>query len=599
VSRYLPVALDLRGRLVVVVGGGRVAQRKVGFLLETTAQIRVIAPALSAEMRQWAAEGRFEHQRRTYADGDLAGAWLAFAATDDPLVNRAVAAEAQARGIFANIASEAELGSFATPAVHRVGHLTIAVNTDGLSPRFAARVRDEIAARYGDAYARALEEEGRERAHAVGKGRLVAATRGSALAMTQTRWVAQRLAARGIATDIEVVQTTGDRIQDRTFAAIGGDGVFVKELERALADGRADYAVHSAKDLPSLLGDGMMLAAITEREDPRDALLSELHDVAARGLDALPHGARVGTSSLRRRAQLAAVRPDLRFTDLRGNVDTRLRKLAAGEADAIVLASAGLRRLGAAARSTYLFDPAEMTPAVGQGALAVECLAVRTGVAERLRGALNDPGSERCVRAERAVLRVLEGGCQAPVGAHAVIAGERLELQAFVASIDGKHIVRERAEGRADGPEDLGCVLAERLLANGGREILREFHPLRDRIVVVPRTRERPGDIAARLRSLGAQAIEAYSAAAAEDVLGGRVPDLVVVPSSGCVEIVAAYLAALEARDARPLVVAMGPRSAATARAAGIEPDATSTEPTIDALVALVRRLLTEGGFIS
>ncbi|TAM86121.1 hydroxymethylbilane synthase [bacterium] len=310
----------------------------------------------------------------------------------------------------------------------------------------------------------------------MGKGPLIAATRGSALAMTQTRWVAQRLAMRGIATGIEIVHTKGDRILDRALAAIGSDGLFVKELERALAEGQADYAVHSAKDLPSRLGEGMILAAVCEREDPRDALLSHRFDVAAGGLQALPQGARVGTSSLRRRAQLAALRPDLVFTDLRGNVDTRLRKLEAGEADAIVLASAGLRRLGVTARFTYVFDVTEMTPAVAQGALGVEC---RTGspVAARLREALNHEPSECFVLAERAVLRVLEGGCQVPIGAHAQLTDGRLTLDGVVASLDGTSVVRERAEGSAREPEAVGAALAERLLAAGAREILSAFHP--------------------------------------------------------------------------------------------------------------------------
>ncbi|HVA38352.1 MAG TPA: hydroxymethylbilane synthase [Candidatus Dormibacteraeota bacterium] len=598
-SRYFPVALDLHGRLVVVVGGGHVAQRKVAHLLDAGALVRVIAPALAPQVAAWAAERLIEHQERPFAAGDLAGAWLAFAATDDPSVNRAVAREAQERGIFANLASDPELGSFATSAVHRAGHLTIAVNTDGLAPAFAARVRDEIAERFGEDYAAALEQSARERRSLLGKreGPLVAATRGSALAMTQTRWVAQRLATRGTATGIEIVHTKGDRIQDRTLAAIGSDGLFVKELERALADRRADYAVHSAKDLPSRLGQGMAIAAFCEREDPRDVLLSDRFAVEERGLAALPHAARVGTSSLRRRAQLAALRPDLLFTDLRGNVDTRLRKLAQGEADAVVLASAGLRRLGAGARHAYHFDPAEMTPAVAQGAIAVECRASDRETAATLREALNHEPTERSVLAERAVLRALEGGCQVPIGAHARLEGDRLVLEAVVASIDGTLLVRRRLEGPAQEAEALGAALAGQLLDAGGREILRAFQPLRDRVVVVSRTQDRPSEVAGRLRLLGAQTIEAFSASSAEEALGGRVPDVVVLPSSGSVAVVAPYLSSLRARDARPLVVAMGPRSAAAARDAGFEPDATSDEPDIDALVDAVRRLLTEGGF--
>ncbi|MDE2572931.1 MAG: hydroxymethylbilane synthase [bacterium] len=598
-SGYLPVALDLRDRLAVVVGGGRVAQRKVSHLLDARARVRVVAPALAPQVAAWVAAGLIEHLPRGFAPGDLEGAWLAFAATDDPAVNRAVADEARARGIFANLAGEPQLGSFATSAVHRVGHLTIAVNTDGLAPAFAKRVRDEIAQRFGERYAQELEAGARERDRALGRGPLVAATRGSALALAQTRWVAQRLAVRGIASSVEIVHTKGDRIQDRTLAAIGSDGLFVKELERALAERRADYAVHSAKDLPSRLGEGMMLAAICEREDARDALLAERFDVGSLGLAALPQGARVGTSSLRRRAQLAALRPDLCFTDLRGNVDTRLRKLAEGEADALVLAHAGLRRLGTTARFTYLFDPEQMTPAVAQGALAVECRDDDAAASARLREALNDEASERCVLAERALLRGVEGGCQVPVGAYACLDGGRLELHAVIASLDGTRLLRQRIEGPAGEAERLGAALAQRLLEAGGIEILRAFHPLRDRVVVVPRTQRRPSQVAARLRSLGAQAVEAYSAAAAEESLQGRAPDVVVVPSSGSVAVIAPYLSALRGRDARPLLVAMGPQSATAVREAGFEPDATSQTPAVDALVATVQRLLTEGGFDS
>lgn len=259
---------------------------------------------------------------------------------------------------------------------------------------------------------------------------VVLASRGSALAMTQSRLVASRLAERGIASTILSVTTTGDRVQDRPIADIGTENVWVKELEVALRDGRADYAVHSCKDLPSTLAPDMAIAAISTREDPRDVLCSERFAA----FESLPSGAIVGTSSPRRRALLRALRDDLRYEDLRGNVDTRLRKLREGRYDAIVLAHAGLKRLGAHAANVVPFDPQTLVPAAGQGALAVETLARRSHLASQLRDAVNDRATELCVRAERAALRALHAGCSAPIGVHAAYTGRTLSLHgAYVA----------------------------------------------------------------------------------------------------------------------------------------------------------------------
>ena len=261
----------------------------------------------------------------------------------------------------------------------------------------------------------------------------ISASRASALAMTQTRMVAAKLARLGIATQILNVTTTGDRVQDRPLVAIGSESLFVKELELALRNGRAQYAVHSCKDLPSTLPDDMLIAAISTREDPRDAFCSEKYESFAD----LPPGARVGTSSLRRRAQLAALRADLQYVDVRGNVDTRLRKLRDGQYEAIVLASAGLRRLGVAATYTVPFEIAQMVPAVGQGALAVEVRSDAVELGRLLREAVNDEQTERAVMCERAALRTLQGGCQAPIGIHARYEECRLVVDGLIASLDG------------------------------------------------------------------------------------------------------------------------------------------------------------------
>jgi hydroxymethylbilane synthase len=431
---------------------------------------------------------------------------------------------------------------------------------------------------------------------------LVCASRASALAMVQTRMMMAQLAAAGIASTVLNITTRGDAVQDRALAAIGGDSLFVKELETALRDRRADYAVHSCKDLPSTLPDDLTIAAITRREDPRDAFCSERYP----NLEAVPPGARIGTSSPRRRAQLQALRPDLVYDDIRGNVDTRLRKLRDGEYAAIVLASAGLRRLGVAATHTVPFDAAALTPAVGQGALAIETRRDDPNAA-RLEAALGDPPTSLCVRAERAYLRLLRGGCQAPVGAHATYADGVLRLTAVIASLDGSRIVRgaRYAELAGTGPRDvaaaeaLGGDLAAELLAAGGREILTpgsEALPLAGRLVLLPRTQDRPSRIAPALRDAGAEVIEAADSHAARAALGDRLPTAILFPSSGSVLAITDYLASLRVTGQRPVVAAMGPASSNSADACGFPPDVIAPSAEVGAFVQSVTRYLLENG---
>ncbi len=284
--------------------------------------------------------------------------------------------------------------------------------------------------------------------------------------MAQSRWVASRLAEYGIPSTILNLTTTGDRVQDRPIAAIGSVNVWVKELEIALRDGRADYAVHSSKDLPSELEPDMTIAAFSSREDPRDMFCSERYP----SFDALPAGSVVGTSSLRRRALLEALRGDLRYEDVRGNVDTRLRKLREGQYDAIVLAAAGLKRVGLRATFMEPFDVNAVVPAVGQGALAVETLSSQTELASCLHRAINDAPTELCVRAERAALRALRAGCNAPIGIHAQLEENVMMLvgayaqpeRGIVAHERMERVVNDVAQAEAAG-EELAAALLGRV----------------------------------------------------------------------------------------------------------------------------------------
>jgi len=650
-----PISLDVRGRRTVVVGGGAVAERKVRGLLAAGACVTLVAPAATEALGELARRGDLTWDVRTYAKDDCGGALLVYAATDRPEINAVVCSDARAAGALVDDATGASASDFSTPLVHRAGDVTIAIDTGGSSPSFARRVHDEVAERFGEDYGRAartlrlardyvkavvpseersavmralaareiaelaainpstVENEVESAYEALHAGRhvratqpapLTCATRASALAMWQTRHVGALLARGGLVSTVLQISTKGDRVQDRSLAALGTDSIFVKELEQALRDGRADYAVHSCKDLPSALPGDMRIAAIGERDDPRDAFCSQRYP----SFEALPAGSRVGTSSPRRRAQLAALRPDLIFETIRGNVDTRLRKLRDGGFDAIVLALAGLRRLGLSATYTVPLDPSLVIPAVGQGALAVETRASDGDLAGRISALFADRDVEVAVRAERAFLRTLRGGCQAPVGAHATFAGDVLTMRAAIAAPDGSRIVRgEASEHVSDvmGAERTGEALAKRLLGEGGAELLdaalatgpvrgepAAAEPLLGRLCLLPRTQERASAIAPALRGAGAEVIEAPDSAAVEAAFGRRRPHVLLFPSSGSVRAVAPYLAALRAAGERPVVAAMGEASARAASDAGFPPDVVATEPTVPAFIQDVTHFL-------
>ncbi len=302
---------------------------------------------------------------------------------------------------------------------------------------------------------------------------LVVGTRGSRLAVWQAEWVQARLKelAPGLTVTLQRIKTSGDMILDVPLAAIGGKGLFVKEIEEGLLRGEIDLAVHSMKDVPTVLPDGLDILCVPAREDPRDVLVSR----DSCSLDQLPKGSRVGTSSLRRQAQLLHYRLDLRIELLRGNLDTRLRKLHNGEYDAIVLAAAGLSRMGWSNKVTEYLPPEVSLPAIGQGALALEGRC-KDRFVQALVEKLEHRPTRTAVTAERALLERLEGGCQVPIAAHATVKGDTLIMDGLIASVDGRRLIRDTIQGPASEAQGLGMQLAEKLLAQGGNVILNEIY---------------------------------------------------------------------------------------------------------------------------
>ncbi len=314
-------------------------------------------------------------------------------------------------------------------------------------------------------------------------------SRGSRLALVQAEWVRDRVAERHphLGVEIEIINTKGDKLLDAPLAKIGDKGLFTKELEAALLDGRIDVAVHSAKDMPTAVPDGLEIIAFTKREDVRDVFVAHPELLAQHeanfGIDDVPQGARVGSSSLRRRSQLLALRPDLDVVDIRGNVETRMRKVVEEEMAGTILAAAGLSRLGRSDAVAFSFDFDQMLPAVGQGALAIEARSDHP-LLGALKAALEHAPTALAVSAERALLGMLEGGCQVPIAAHALWeAGGQgdagtLAMAAYVGSLDGSRCVRGARADAADDPQGLGRLLAAKLLERGAGEILGEIRTL-------------------------------------------------------------------------------------------------------------------------
>ncbi len=306
------------------------------------------------------------------------------------------------------------------------------------------------------------------------KGKIVIGTRGSKLALWQAEWVKSEIEKRNpeLKVDLNKIKTTGDKITDVPLAKVGGKGLFVKEIEESLLRGDSDLAVHSMKDMPTVLPEGLHIGSILVREDPRDAFITRDGKGSFMGL---PEGATIGTSSLRRSCQLLSARPDLRIASLRGNLDTRLRKLDEGQFDAIILAAAGVKRLGFANRITETLDAKLSLPAIAQGAVGIECRK-DDGFINSIIGPLNHAETVICVTAERAFLAKLEGGCQVPIAAHATLIGGSIVLEGLVGSVSGDVILRSRKEGRSEEAASIGVALAEELLDKGAAKILAEVY---------------------------------------------------------------------------------------------------------------------------
>lgn len=304
------------------------------------------------------------------------------------------------------------------------------------------------------------------------KANLIIGTRQSLLALWQSNHIASLLRKQypDCQVSLKKIVTKGDRILDVPLAQIGGKGLFTKEIETELLDGTVDLAVHSLKDMPTVLPEGLCLTAITTRANVGDAFVSNKYA----SFSELPQGAVLGTSSLRRKAQLLAVRPDLKIVDLRGNVDTRLRKLDEGQMDAIILAAAGLERLGHADRIREIIPTTVCLPAVGQGALAIECRSDNKEVRDML-AFLNDLPTKQATDAERAFLGLIEGGCQVPIGVHAEVENDNVKIEAVIASLDGSKVLRNNITGPAVNAADLGRKLGQQMLAEGGEQILADI----------------------------------------------------------------------------------------------------------------------------
>ncbi|EEX49238.1 hydroxymethylbilane synthase [Jonquetella anthropi] len=442
----VPLFFDLNDGFVLLAGGGPVAARRARALLSCGVRVLMVAPELCAASKQLSGRDGFTWCARQWQESDCHGATVVLAATDDPSINGRIVQTARRLGIPVNRADSRQGNDFVFPAVVRLGSDVAALSTSSLSPARTAK----LAARLRAAWPQMCRD--------VPLGRpLRLASRESELAMAQSRLVAERLhEATGFDVEIIPFRTRGDAVADRRLESAGGKGLFVKELERAILSGQADLAVHSLKDMPSSCPDGLAFAALMDRQTAFDCL------VLRPGLTGRP--VRIGTSSARRIAQGRALFSDAQFVPLRGNLRTRLSKLDGGEFDALILAEAGLRRLGLQERVSRVFSADQMIPSAGQGTLAVQC--PFDGPVFDLVSQLDEPAVRTCCLAERAFIDRLNGGCTAPHGAYARVDGETIEMIGLYVRPDGKTLSGKISGPAADGPS-LAAELADRLKRRG------------------------------------------------------------------------------------------------------------------------------------
>ena len=450
-SKYFPVFIDLSEKKIMVIGGGTIGSRRIRTLLPFCGQLIVVAPKVQPEVEQLAEEGGLEWIREPYSREQILDADMVLACTDDPSVNDEIYSVCRCLGIQVNVCSDRKKCDFYFPGIVQKGDVVVGVTASGNNHRKAREIRERIE--------QALEEETKTMET---DRKLVIGSRESALAVVQSTMVLDYIKEHcpGMEVSLLTMKTTGDKILDRRLDQIGGKGLFVKELDKALTEKQSDLSVHSLKDLPMEIPEELPLVCFSHREDPRDVLV-------------LPEGRTepdltkpIGTSSLRRILQLQELFPGARFESVRGNLQTRLRKLDEGQYGAIILAAAGMKRMGLQDRISRYFEVEEVIPSAGQGILAIQG---RKGEDYSFLKEFGDPAAACAAEAERAFVRYLDGGCSSPIAAHAKVQGDTLELLGLYYEEETRTCRKGRKTGPAAEAEQIGEALA-RELKEAGKE---------------------------------------------------------------------------------------------------------------------------------
>ena len=441
-NAFFPLFVDISEKKIVVIGGGAIATRRVKILLPFAPQIVVVAPEVTGELEELENEKKLTIFHREYQREDIYDAWMVLAATNDPKLNDGIYSVAKCLGALVNVASNQEKCDFHFPGVIRKDPYVIGINGSGKDHKGTAELRKQI--------------------EAVVNHTICIGSRESRLAVIQSEMVMDYLKKECPQKEIRLLtmKTTGDKILDRTLDKVGGKGLFVKELDKALIDRRSDLSVHSLKDMPMEVPEELPIVAFSKREDPRDVL------VLPEGADTLDLTKPIGCSSQRRILQLQKMYPEAMFQSVRGNVLTRLKKLDDGEYSGLILAAAGLKRLGLKNRISRYYEPDEVIPAAGQGILAVQG---RQGEDYSYLEHFSDREGTIAALCERAFVRYLDGGCSSPVAAHAVIEGDEIFLRGlYYQESTGKHTIGTM-RGSVEDPETLGVALAKKLIREAER----------------------------------------------------------------------------------------------------------------------------------